>query len=104
MSVGDVASNLLLLGSSFYFLAGTVGILRFPDALTRLHAVTKADNLGLGFLVLALIFRAEGFWVGAKLVLIWMLVLLSSASVCYLLARSHASEMRTEGQKGGRDG
>jgi multicomponent Na+:H+ antiporter subunit G len=104
MSITETFSNLLLLGSLFYFVAGTVGILRFPDALTRLHAVTKADNLGLGFLVLGLLFRAEGFWVGAKLVLIWMLVLLSSASVCYLLARSHVTEMRTDGQKGGRDG
>ena len=33
---------------AFFFLAGTVGLLRFPDALSRLHALTKADNLGLG--------------------------------------------------------
>ena len=31
---------------AFFFLAGTVGLLRFPDLLTRLHALTKADNLG----------------------------------------------------------
>ena len=34
----------------FFFLAGTVGLLRFPDTLTRLHALTKADNLGLGLI------------------------------------------------------
>ncbi len=37
---------------AFFFLAGTVGLLRFPDALSRLHALTKADNLGLGLVVL----------------------------------------------------
>ena len=39
----------------FFFLAGTVGLLRFPDTLTRLHALTKADNLGLGLVVLGLL-------------------------------------------------
>ncbi|MGY3120291.1 multisubunit Na+/H+ antiporter MnhG subunit [Bradyrhizobium sp. S3.14.4] len=33
----------------FFFFAGTVGLLRFPDTLTRLHALSKADNLGPGF-------------------------------------------------------
>ena len=45
---------------AFFFLAGTVGLLRFPDALTRLHALTKADNLGLGLIVLGLLPQADG--------------------------------------------
>jgi multicomponent Na+:H+ antiporter subunit G len=36
----------------FFFIAGTAGILRFPDAYSRLHALTKADNLGLGLIAL----------------------------------------------------
>jgi multicomponent Na+:H+ antiporter subunit G len=39
----------LLLVGAFFFFAGTVGLLRFPDVYTRLHALAKADNLGLGF-------------------------------------------------------
>ena len=42
----------------FFFFAGTVALLRFPDSLSRLHALTKADNLGLGFVVLGLLPRA----------------------------------------------
>ena len=30
---------------AFFFIAGTIGLLRVPDALSRLHALTKADNL-----------------------------------------------------------
>jgi len=41
-------SILLLLAGAVFFLAGTLGLLRFPDVYTRLHALTKADNLGLG--------------------------------------------------------
>lgn len=42
-----------------FFLAGTLGLLRFPDTLTRLHALTKADNLGLGLVVLGLLPQAS---------------------------------------------
>ena len=55
-------------------MAGTVGLLRFPDALTRLHALTKADNLGLGLVVIGLLPRAASVLVALKLIGIWLLV------------------------------
>lgn len=70
---------------AFFFLAGTVGLLRFPDTLARLHALTKADNLGLGLVVLGLLPRAGGLTGGLKLVGIWLVVLLSSATVSQLI-------------------
>ena len=51
----DIFSLLAIAAGAFFFLAGTVGLLRFPDPLTRLHALTKADNLGLGLVVLGLL-------------------------------------------------
>ena len=72
---------------AFFFLAGTAGLLRFPDALTRLHALTKADNLGLGLIVLGLLPRVDGPLAALKLICIWALVLLASASVSQLIAR-----------------
>ena len=72
---------------AFFFLAGTVGLLRFPDALTRLHALTKADNLGLGLVVLGLLPRADGALGALKLVVVWLLVLVASATVSQLIAR-----------------
>jgi multicomponent Na+:H+ antiporter subunit G len=69
-----------------FFLAGTVGLIRFPDPLTRLHALTKVDNVGLGLVVAGLIPQADG-WVGAfKLVIVWLLVQLSGAIVTQLIA------------------
>ena len=75
------------LGASF-FLAGTVGLLRFPDTLTRLHALTKADNLGLGLVVLGLLPQttAPFGWIG--LIAVWLLALLSGATVGQLLAEA----------------
>ena len=72
---------------AFFFLAGTVGLLRFPDPLTRLHALTKADNLGLGLVVLGLLPRVSSPLAGLKLVCVWLLVLLAGAIASQLIAR-----------------
>jgi len=86
MTALDYCSAALLLCGGFFFLAGTVGLLRFPDVYTRLHALTKADNLGLGFVITGLAVQMETWSVVAKLLLIWALVLVAGASVAYLIA------------------
>lgn len=86
MTISEYFSALLLIIGAMFFLAGTLGLLRFPDVFTRLHALTKADNVGLGLIVLALALQAESWAVVAKLILIWLLVLLAGASVSYLIA------------------
>lgn len=86
-TVVDFFTFAAVAAGAFFFLAGTVGLLRFPDTLTRLHALTKADNLGLGLVVLGLLPQVDSVFAGLKLVCIWLLVLLSSASVSQLIAR-----------------
>lgn len=89
MSVLADLFSLAAIGAGvFFFIAGTVGLLRFPDALTRLHALSKADNLGLGLIVLGLIPRAENHLAALKLVVVWALVLLSGASTAQLIGRA----------------
>ena len=77
-----------VVAGAFFFFAGTVGLLRFPDSLTRLHALTKADNLGLGLVVLGLLPQVDSVGAGLKLVCIWLLVLLSGATAGQLIART----------------
>ena len=71
---------------ALFFLAGTLGLLRFPDTLTRLHALTKADNLGLGLVVAGLLPQVSTplAWLG--LIAVWLLALLAGATVGQLLA------------------
>lgn len=78
---------MLITGSAF-FVAGTVGLLRFPDLHSRLHALTKADNVGLGLIALALAPQVPSVFLMLKLALIWVLTLLASAAVSQLVARS----------------
>ena len=85
--VADIFSVLAISFGALFFLAGTVGLLRFPDALTRLHALTKADNLGLGLVVMGLMPRADGPLGALKLAVVWLLVLMAGATVSQLIAR-----------------
>jgi multicomponent Na+:H+ antiporter subunit G len=84
----DLFSIVAIAAGAVFYLAGTVGLLRFPDAYTRLHALTKADNLGMALVVLGLLPLAGGLLAALKLVLVWLLVMLSSAAVSQLIARS----------------
>ena len=89
MSVLADLFSLAAIGAGvFFFIAGTAGLLRFPDLLTRLHALSKADNLGLGLIVLGLVPHAENPLAALKLVVIWALVLLSGASTAQLIGRA----------------
>src|SRR5580700_7799580 len=86
--VVDLFSIVAIGAGVFFFLAGTVGLLRFPDPLSRLHALTKADNLGLGLVVLGLLFQMEGLLAALKLITVWLLALLAGATVTQLIART----------------
>ncbi len=87
MTVDHLSLALIALGAVF-FVAGTLGLLRFPDTYSRLHALTKADNLGLGFVVLGVALQAETGYQIAKLALIWALVLVAAGTVAQLVARA----------------
>lgn len=87
-TVLDVFSIVAIVAGLVFFLAGTVGLLRFPDAYTRLHALTKADNLGVALLVTGLLPQMDGLLAALKLLLVWLLLMLSSAAVSQLIAHS----------------
>jgi multicomponent Na+:H+ antiporter subunit G len=86
-ALADLFTIVAVSAGVLFFLAGVVGLLRFPDALTRLHALTKADNVGLGLVVLGLLPQAGSLFVALKLLLVWLTVLLAGATVGQLIAR-----------------
>jgi len=83
----DLLSAALIVSGLFFYFAGTIGLLRLPDTLCRLHAVTKADNLGLGLLVFGLVLQLSEPLQILKVLLIWILVLAASAGGGQLIAR-----------------
>jgi len=84
----DTFTTIAVLAGAFFFLAGTIGLLRFPDPLTRLHALTKADNLGLGLVVIGLLPQVAWPLDAIKLIAIWLMALLAATTVSQLMARA----------------
>lgn len=83
----------LLIGAGLvFFLSGTLALIRFPDLFSRLHGLSKADNLGLGLVVAGLALHSGSARVALELLVIWLLVMLASASVSHLIARAARRE------------
>lgn len=97
MTVASEAFTVVAVAAGIvFFLAGSIGLLRFPDALSRLHALTKADNVGLGLIVLGLLPLADGPLAALKLIAVWLLVLIGGATVAQLIAQHARREAGLE--------
>jgi multicomponent Na+:H+ antiporter subunit G len=92
--MSEIIAFALIGGGVFFYLAGSIGLLRLPDFHSRLHALTKADNLGLGLLTLGLMLLSDHLLTSLKLALIWFAVLAASAATAHLIAR-HARRGKT---------
>ena len=88
MSPTELVGLLLIMAAIPFFWGGSLGLLRFPDVYTRLHALTKADNLGLGLVTAGSMFLANDWMVAIKLLFIWLLVLTASTVSCFLIANA----------------
>ncbi|MFT6329348.1 MAG: multicomponent Na+:H+ antiporter subunit G [Bermanella sp.] len=86
MNIVDIYTIVMTSGGLIFFIAGTIGLLRFPDAISRLHALTKADNLGLGLIVLGILPQVSSIFDAVQLLFIWFIVMLSGAASCFLIA------------------
>ena len=87
MSARELVSGLVAVSGVAFYCAGTLGLLRFPDLYTRLHALTKADNVGVGLLALSLAIVAETWSEIASLALLWLIAMAASAASAQVVAR-----------------
>ena len=85
--IANLLTVVLILTGMVFFAAGTAGLLRFPDVYSRLHALTKADNVGLGLVVLGLMLQAGGPADVLKLLLVWVLVLGAGTTAAHMVAQ-----------------
>lgn len=78
---------ILMISGLVFFITGALGLIRFPDIYSRLHAVTKTDTLGLGLLAAGLAIKSGSASTALLLLIIWLMVMASGAVSCQLLAR-----------------
>ena len=101
MSPTEVLALLLLFAGCAFYLAGTVGLLRFPDVYCRLHALAKSDNTGLLLICAGLAMLAMDWQVSAILALVWLVNLLASTVSAHLIARhAHRGGQPPAGARG----
>ena len=62
---GTIATAIALLVGTIFILVGAIGLLRFNDSMTRLHAPTKVGTVGVGALLLASMIHAFTFGEGS---------------------------------------
>lgn len=84
----DMLSWVLLMGGCFFGISGGVGLLRFPDFYTRMHAAGVTESLCAALILLGLMLQAGWGLVLIKLFLILALLLLTSPTATHALARA----------------
>lgn len=77
----------LLLGS-FLGISGAIGMLRFPDFYTRIHAAGVTDTLCAGLILFGLMLQSSWDLTLAKLIMILMFMLLTSPTATHALAKA----------------
>lgn len=88
MAMTDYLSWGLMLIGGFLCVSGAVGLLRFPDFFTRMHAASVTDTLAAGMIMAALMIQAPSWIVLAKLVMILIFILLTAPTSGHALAKA----------------
>lgn len=78
----------LLVAGCFFCFAGGVGVTRFPDFFTRMHAAGVSDTLGAGLIIVALMLFSMDFNDVIKLALILAFILITSPTSTHALAKA----------------
>ena len=87
-SVLDVLSWVLFVLGSGLVLTGAIGVFRFPDFYTRLHAAGVTDTFGADLVLLAMALQAGNLLVAVKLLLIFIFLLLTSPVSTHAIAHA----------------
>jgi len=85
-SLMDISSAVFLLIGSFLCVSGGVGILRFPDFYTRMHAAGVTDTLATAMILIGLMLQNPDGLVVLKLIIILLMTLFISPTASHALA------------------
>ncbi|HLT83343.1 MAG TPA: monovalent cation/H(+) antiporter subunit G [Phototrophicaceae bacterium] len=87
-TVLDVLAGVLLIGGALLAFIAGLGILRFPDLLSRMHAATKPQVLGLMLLMAGLAIELRSVTVGMTLLLVVAFQLVTGPISAHMLSRA----------------
>ena len=104
----DILSWIALSLGGFFFLIGMIGLKRMPDVFTRMHAVSVAETLGVGLLIVGMMLQIEDWttdWlVAVRLVVLLLVLWITGPVATHALAHAalHAGEKPLLADEAGR--
>jgi len=102
-SAAVILSIIFMLGGIFFFTTATIGILRFPDFFTRLHATGKGDTLAVLLCLIGLAIY-EGFSLTAlKIVFIAVFMALAQPTATHAISKAALRVGVQPWMKGGKE-
>ena len=87
----DTTSWILIIIGAFALVCGAIGVLRFPDVYTRMHAGSITDTLGSAAILIGLMLQAGPTLISAKLGLILIFIFITSPTSSFSLAHAALS-------------
>lgn len=84
----EIISGILLIMGGFFVLIASIGILRLPDILMRMHASTKAGTLGAGLILLAVAFTYAEIGIISRAVATIIFILLTAPVAAHTIGRA----------------
>jgi multicomponent Na+:H+ antiporter subunit G len=87
-TVIDAVSAVFMILGALMSLAAAVGLLRFPDLLSRMHAATKPQVLGLFLLLASIGLQLRTWWVWPALLVAWIFQLLTVPVSAHMVGRA----------------
>ncbi|WP_435273677.1 monovalent cation/H(+) antiporter subunit G [Psychrobium sp. nBUS_13] len=84
----DILSSVLLISGAFFSVTGAIGLFRFPDFFTRVHAASVTDSVVTLLIVAGLMLRTDFDLVTVKLLIIAVFLLLTGPTASHALAKS----------------
>ncbi len=84
----DIISWFFLVSGSVFCLTGAVGLFRFPDFFSRIHAASLTDTLGASLILVGLMFQAGWSLALPKLIMILVFSLLAGTTASHAMAKA----------------
>lgn len=88
MDIFDIISGVLLALGVFFAFSGAVGLFRFPDFFTRVHAASVTDSIATILIITGLLLQTSFDLNTAKLLFILLFLMITSPTASHALAKS----------------
>jgi multicomponent Na+:H+ antiporter subunit G len=95
-AVLDILTAILLLLGAYFSLVAGIGIIRFPDTLTRVHAGTKPQVFGLACILTAVILSTRNWSAIAIMLLILLFQMLTTPAAAHMIGRAAYRRQRPD--------